>query len=287
MLVGLLVHNALENLYKKGEPVIDDNLIQEFEVYQETLLLAQQIVLRYQQVYPLHEFESRSVEKALEFPLGESTSWKGISKVDFVFELATPRRVQLNDLDSTELPAGVYGLEHKTRSGKSATWQESWDTRVQADFEILAIQEAFGRCDGILVNTIEYKEPYQPVKTCGSCKERSEVRYWVPVEKSLYQCPLCGEKSEYKPRKHKEPDPFPVYRFLVTRSPEQLERALSRIRSIATEMGLSKYTGNPWMRLPSCTDKFTGKICEYKQLHINNNPTGLVQLENPYEYIYK
>lgn len=285
MIVGLLVHNALENLYKTGEPTIDTTLIQEFEVFQETVLLAQELVLRYQKVYPLHEFASRSVEKALEFELGGGNSWKGISKVDFVFELATPTRVQLNDADSTELPAGIYGLEHKTRSGRSATWQESWDTRVQADFEMLAIQANFGRCDGILVNTIEYKAPYEPVKTCKPCGQKSEVRYWIAVEKGAYKCPLCGEVSNFTPRKQtKDNEPPPTYRFLVTRTPEQLEEAKLRIRTITSFMHPSL---RPWMRLPSCVDKFTGKICPYKQLHINNNNTGLVQLEDPYEYIYR
>lgn len=292
MLVGLLFHNALENFYKTGEPTIDNKLIEEFAATQETTLLVQSLVLQYQRTYPLHEFPVRSIEKGLEFPLrfltpGREHPWKGVSKVDMVFELANPQRVQLNESDSTELPAGIYGLEHKTRSRASSTWQESWETSIQAAFEMLAIQHNFGRCDGILVNTIEYKLPYQPVRTCKLCGEKSELRYWHAVQTGAYKCPLCQKVSEFTPRK-REPDPPPnIYRFLVTRQPGDLTLSEMCIAEIASEMAKSVKQSETWMRFPSCVDARTGSVCAYKQWHINDNDTGLVQLENPYEYIYR
>ena len=118
LVLGSLFHEGLHTHLEIGKPEIPVATIEKLRAFKPTVTLAQKLLYAYLKAYPPQEFNLVSCERALEFPLVNFPTWKGISKIDAVFKLEEPTPIKMWDREHT-LPAGVYGLEHKTRQKRN------------------------------------------------------------------------------------------------------------------------------------------------------------------------
>lgn len=288
LVLGSLFHAALEAYLTTGIVEIPQSEIQALEATKDTVELASLLISSYVRTYPPEELSLVSCEEALKFSLDPYTwDWKGVSKVDFVTNFEEDTLLSLGLDESRMLPKGIWGVEHKTRqAGNTAGWLKHWEVRMQADFEILALQENYENVQGIIVNTVEYVKPYEPVKTCKKCKTKSKVKLWSPLEVHVYGCPFCKEPQEYKPKKPSPPKVPVCYRFPVVRSQQALEESKAQIAHTAFKMQVAfADKGFVVPNRRSCVEAPQYRVCNYFNLCYGYNSQDLVKLEDPYHYI--
>lgn len=288
LVLGGLFHEGLYSYLEKKKPEIPVSKIEETKAFKETVTLAQKLLYAYLKSYPPQEFDLVSCEKALDFPI-DVPNWKGISKIDAVFKLSKPTSIKMWDGEQI-LPAGIYGLEHKTRQARNMSgWLAHWDVRMQADFEMLALKSHFENVRGVLVNTVEYIPEYVPIRTCPECHVKTELRHWHVMEDNKFGCPFCEGQIEVKPsNKKKDPPKEPkCYRFYRTRTDERLKKALEKIAKVAQQMQEIMNGKEPDMVESRCVKTPGYYKCEFFDAHVHGNSNKLVTIENPYAYIFE
>lgn len=302
--LGSLVHSGLEQFYKKGQPHIDEKVIEESTPTPDCLGLAQSLIYGYIQNFPGEQWQLNFTEAPLRFPLIEG--WDGLAKLDRYFYVP----------EATGVPSGIPGYEirlnpgwwiheYKTKSSyvNTGDWIRQWTVKKQADFQMLALQneiaEQFKRSDarvvggtwampvnGLLINVIEKPKDYIPKRKCKVCEKSWDFSSWIAVGEG-YSCPMCGNVQRLKAVKIEEhDDTAQCFRVVVERTASQLEASKKEIAAVAIQMrdmqavmSLEEAQSFPPNR-EACLDlsKKYGQECDYFRPH---NYEGLVTIGNP------
>jgi hypothetical protein len=179
------------------------------------------------------------------------------------------------------LRPGWWIQEYKTKSAATnfADFMHEWTTKMQADFQMLALQHMLKnsnaeikQVNGLLVNVIEKPREYVPKRKCQSCAEYWNYSAWQPGEDSLMACPGCGNQQKLKPVASEKFQEASYFRMVVERTPEQLAISKSQIADVAEAMQRMEATGFQTAIAPNkehCFDNSRrwGKECDFYQPH--------------------
>ncbi len=268
--LGSLFHSGLESLRSTGVPTIGDKPIAEFNPTRECYSTAQMLLLGYCKAYPKEDFAQYYLEQPLRFPI--SDEYDGLAKIDSYFHVdeITPLADGLGSEFS--LTPGWWIKEYKTKdaSRNVGNYVESWRANMQAAFQMLALQHKIREpIQGIIVDVAEKPAKYIPKRTCRECKTAYELRDWLPTGTG-YACPTCGNVQDLdtsdKSKVKREPK---YYRINVTKTQEQLERAIEEMKITAETMNEIRVHGRPpIMASKRCIHDWFGP-CEYWRFHAN------------------
>jgi len=283
--LGSLVHNALDNFSKEGKPYVDDATMTENNPTKDTYELALMLVHGYLRKYPKEIWPVERAEQPLRFPLDYDFSGhvnlEGLAKLDGYFYV--PEDTTINhgiDGSTLTLARGWWAKEFKTKAhGRNrAEWVKEWQTKRQADFQILALLELLFKKEepiqGVLVSVLEKPHEYTPRRKCVKCKDQYDLASFIPQAEG-FMCPVCGavqELSPYIPKVPKEPSYF---RITVTRTPEQLVVAKNEIQRVAQAMERMRVEGMDSV-LPNrdaCVNNVHRRECEYHAPHTYGGTT--------------
>lgn len=289
--LGSLVHAGLEDWYRRRVcPEISPEAIAKFDPTPECLGEAKRLLEAYTIYYPNDPYKVLLLEKPLSFDL---FPWcRVVAKVDTAVEVEQGMRVPggLNE-EGLELEPGIYSLEHKTKDAEidRGMYMASWQTNMQADFQMLVMQAKFPErpIRGVIVNVLEKPRPYVPKRTCKNCKIVLEMAAFIATSEG-HCCPMCGVEQKLSvskgPRVERK---YECWRFLVTRTSERLERSLNEIRGTATTMSgmisMGMDTASP-NRSNCCIPRFKKK-CEYFTPHLYNVSTESSDFEDTEDYV--
>lgn len=300
--IGSLVHAGLENWYANNDGTIPQETIEKTTPTPEALGLCRRLVNGYIQTFPREAWELIRCERPLRFSLIEGK--EGLAKIDLYFYVPEMMRVEsgLAGYEITLKP-GWWIQEYKTKSAATSTadFMQEWTTKMQADFQMLALSEYLENgfkemplhfppptnVNGLLVNVIEKPREYVPRRKCKQCGDYWNYSAWMPsVERAgHFLCPSCGNVQPLKPvesEKFQEPSYF---RMVVERTPEQLVRSKQQISEIARDMRMMElsetssehrelYGAGPFELLQPnkehCFDNSRrwGKECEFYKPHV-------------------
>ena len=291
--LGSLVHNALDNFAKTGKPFIDETTIRENNPTPDTMVLAEVLVVGYLRKYPKEYWPVERAEQPLQFPLGLRDA-TGLAKLDGYFYVPEDTTIESGvDGYTLTLSRGWWGKEYKTKAhGRNrAEWIKEWQTKRQADFQILALQEHLNNgifnvhdeeqrfvdksVQGILICVLEKPHEYIPQRRCAKCKGMYDLQLYTPVEHG-FRCPACEtvqELSPYVPKVPKVPDYF---RVAAIRTPEQLEIALEEITEVAVRMERMREKGME-VETPNrdaCVNNVYRRQCPYMEPHTYGGTTA-------------
>lgn len=230
----------------------------------------------------------------------------GLAKIDSYFYVP----------EATEIETGIPGVlctlspgwwihEYKTKSPyiPMGIYMQGWEMGMQASYQTLALQHhlrsrpevikheeptPFDSVQGILINVLEKPRRHVPQRTCKACKEKYEFYTWVPTGEGTYSCPVCGGRQVLTPLKEAQPQiPPAYYRFIVTRTPQELERDRRDIIAVGQRMLAMEAGGlysEPWKH-SSCVNTQWRRACEYFGPHHNFIPTKeLSEFHEPADY---
>ena len=312
MTLGSLVHAGLENWHGEGTPEIPQKVVEEQNPTPEALGIAQQMVLGYVRRYPTEPWTPTALEKPL---VRNCRGFDVLAKVDGYFVVDEAMQVEDGNGGILFLNPGVYGLETKTRDATQdrARYMQRWQVNMQADFQLLALREVVDdmnidssyegahwvpeprQLQGIIINVIDKPRPYVPKRTCKGCKQVSYFNQWIVSPDGRYACPVCKYEQVLQPLKPVPPKEFDYWRMMVTRTPEQLERALGEIQQVAFEMDrMEKFQhlppqGEGCVVPPTkemCVHPITGKVCQYFRPHLLGYTTvGHPDFEDARDYV--
>ena len=249
--VGSLVHAGLENWYGHQDSTIPNQVVGKINPTPEALRLCQGLVQGYIQNYPREFWDVIRTEQPIRFSLIDGKA--GLAKIDMYFYLPERTRVE-SGVPGYEitLNAGWWIYEYKTKSQatKFAEYMRSWQTNMQADFQMLALQEEINRktartfvdldwckanpVNGLLINIIEKPNTYIPKRKCQECNEYWNFSAWTPKGEK-FACPM-GHVKALKPLEVQGPIEGNYFRLMVERTPEQLAYSQNVISSVAKEM---------------------------------------------------
>ncbi len=267
--LGSLFHSGLESLRRTGVPTIGEGPIAEFSPTRECYSTAQTLLLGYCKAYPSEDFTQYYLEEPVRFPVSDEMD--GLAKIDSYFEVTELTEMASGLGDTFTLEPGWWIKEYKTKdaSRNVGNYVESWRANMQAAFQMLALQNKL--CipiQGILVDVAEKPPKYIPKRTCKSCKVAQELRDWLPTGTG-YACPLCGNVQDLDTSdKSKTPKVPKYYRINVTKTQEQLERAVGEIAITADRMMDIRAGCTPVMASKRCIHDWFGP-CEYWSAHAN------------------
>ena len=236
--VGSLVHAGLENWYGHKDFTIPNDSITETNPTPEALRLCKKLVYGYVQAFPSDPWNMYHVEKPIRFPLIEGRD--GLAKLDCYYHVEKPMRLA-SGVDGYDLSIspGWWIQEYKTKGQQTsfADFMKSWQTNMQADFQMLALSngEAREHVKGLIINVIEKPRDYIPKRKCGRCEEYYAFSAWIPSGEK-YVCPMCGNEQKLKPLEQMKDQEARYFRLLVERSPFQLTKSLVQIKQVAREM---------------------------------------------------
>lgn len=299
--LGSLVHNGLDNFAKTGKPTIDEATVLENSPTPETYQLAILLVQGYLKRYPAEQWPVERAEQPLRFPLWnpdysvpKENVLEGLAKLDGYFYVPEDTTIESGLEGYTlTLTRGWWAKEYKTKAASRdrAEWIKEWQTKRQADFQMLALQEYLRTAvtkegdplqqemninvQGVLVCVLEKPHEYIPKRKCAGCKNSYELMAFIPKAEG-FMCPVCGvvqKLNPYVPKVPKEPDYF---RITVTRSAEQLEIAKREILHVAEEMEMMR-SGGMSTALPNrdaCVNNVHHRECEYHAPHTYGGSTG-------------
>ena len=236
--VGSLVHDGLEGWYKNGTTDITEEVITKINPTPEALRLCKGLVFGYVQTYPREAWDLIRCEQPVRFALIPGRD--GLAKIDLYFYIDNELRVESGVPGyQITLKPGWWIQEYKTKSSSTsfAEWMMHWTTNMQADFQMLALQEKFGsQVNGLLVNVIEKPNIYIPKRKCKECDQYWNYGAWQPGESGLFVCPN-GHSQKLKPIDMQKEQPQGSYfRMVVERTPEQLANSHYWIYQTAQQM---------------------------------------------------
>lgn len=295
--LGSLVHNGLDNFAKQGKPFVDETTLAEVNPTDECYAMAMLLIHGYIDRYPAELWSVELAEQPLKFPLWnpdygipKEKVIKGLAKLDGYFYVPKDTTIESGVGPEIVLSRGWWGKEYKTKAHgrKRSEWIKEWQTKRQADFQILALKHMirtmraedglkgdFEPVQGILVCVLEKPHEHVPKRKCAGCKEIWEMSVFIPQAEG-FMCPMCGcvqELSPYMPKVPKVPDYF---RITVTRDPRQLEVAKQEILCTATTMEMMRLTGMSSV-LPNrdaCVNNVHRRECEYHGPHTYGGTTA-------------
>ena len=297
--LGSLVHNALDNFAKTGKPFVDEATIRDNNPTPDTMAMAEMLVVGYLRKYPKEYWPVERAEQPLRFPLWDPDY--SISKEDVIEGLAKLDRYFYVPEDTTiesgvegytlTLSQGWWGKEYKTKAhGRDRSgWIKEWQTKRQADFQILALQHMlnqanFGleeeehlanrRVQGILICVLEKPHEYVPQRRCAKCKGMYDLQLYTPVEHG-FRCPACGTVQELSPYVPKVPKIPEYFRFAAVRDAKQLEVARREITGVAVRMERMRQQGMA-VEEPNrdaCVNNVYRRQCAYMEPHTYGGST--------------
>ena len=265
--LGSLVHNALDNFAKTGKPFVDEETIKENNPTPETMQMCEMLVMGYLRKYPAEQWPVELAEQPLVFPLSDTnpgvynghgtndnTDIQGLAKLDGYFYVPEDTTIESGIEGSTiTLSRGWWGKEFKTKAHgrRRSDWVKEWQTKRQADFQILALQHHLQQqpwewfqeravsnaatVQGILVCVLEKPHEYKPMRKCEKCKGSYELYLYTPMEHG-FRCPACDTVQSLSPYIPKVPKIPEYFRISIVRSPEQLVVAKQEITEVAIRM---------------------------------------------------
>ena len=286
--LGSLVHNGLDNFARAGVPEIDEVTTREMNPTPDTLKLAHTMLLGYMRRYPAELWPVERSEQPLLFPIDNDFEGRGglqgLAKLDGYFYVPQDTTIESGIPGYTlTLSRGWWAKEYKTKAfgRRRADWIKEWQSKRQADFQMLALQHMIEehprhRIDditvqGVLVRVLEKPHEYTPMRKCKACGESSELMSFVALAEG-YACPLCGRAqavTPYAPKVPKTPDYFSL---LVTRQPERLAIAKQEILNVAIAM--QRAYDDPSSMIPNrdaCVNNIHHRECEYFGPHTYGN----------------
>lgn len=249
--VGSLVHAGLENWYGHQDSTISDKVVGKINPTPEALRLCQGLVQGYIQNYPREFWDVIRTEQPIRFSLIDGKA--GLAKIDMYFYLPERTRVE-SGVPGYEitLNAGWWIYEYKTKSQatKFAEYMRSWQTNMQADFQMLALKDRLSKIgwldkyphlvkepqvvNGLLINIIEKPNTYIAKRKCPECDMYYVFSAWTPKGEK-FACPM-GHVKALKPLEMQAPIVGNYYRLMVERTQEQLAYSKNIISSVAKEM---------------------------------------------------
>jgi DNA-directed RNA polymerase subunit RPC12/RpoP len=297
--LGSLVHNGLDNFVRIGQPVIDNETVEEVTPTPETMELATMLVNGYVQKYPAERWPVEKTEEPMVWPLVDlcvslcepvqnirientqricndcdrpTETIYGLAKFDGYFYVPEDTTIESGLPGHTlTLQRGWWTREYKTKAAgrDRARWMQDWRTKMQADFQMLALRERVGEApQGVLICVLEKPREYTPKRKCQGCGEQWELASFLPTGEG-HACPMCGHKqklSPYVPRVPKVPE---FYRITAQRTARELEESERQIRQVALQMEEMRRTGLAGMPpdKTNCADNKYNKICEFYNPH--------------------
>lgn len=311
--LGSLVHNGLDNFSKTGRPYIDDATLAEVTPTLECKQLAELMVAGYLRKYPSERWEVEHTEQAVEFNIGMGFPgvtpgcWTGVAKLDGYFYVPEDTTIESGLPDQRlTLGRGWWSREYKTKSHgiPRGTWIKEWAAKRQADFQLLALQNLLNtgvNTDGVplreemnivprgvLVSVLEKPRDYTPMRKCKGCGGSYELASFL-VGADGHHCPMCNHTQVLKPYTPTVPAAPEYFRMIVTRTPEQLERARREIAAVAEAM--DEYRSGVLEDLTptrdNCISNRWHRECEFAEQHIAGVDVAeprFVKID-PYKYI--
>ena len=265
--LGSLVHEGLDAFRTTGTPTIANASIIKYRPSPECLSEATLLLNGYIATYPTELFTRYYCEEPLRFPL--HTQMDGLAKIDSYFNIGEPITIPTGLGSSFTLEPGWWIHEYKTKAASKdvGKYIGSWRMNMQAAFQMMALEAMVGeRPKGVLVNVLEKAPEYKPVRTCKSCKERSELRDWIPAADG-YRCPQCDNVQDLDTKDNSKVARVPkYYRIMVQRSMAELERSRIDMVTVAQRMVEIDAGADPLRRTNSCVDQIWGQ-CEYYGPH--------------------
>lgn len=247
--IGSLVHSGLENWYAQKDYIIPDIVVRKINPTPEALRLCQRLLYGYVQTFPREQWELIRCEQPCRFNLIAGKD--GLAKIDLYFYIPEPIVVE-SGIPGYEitLKPGWWIQEYKTKSPHTPTadFMHEWTTKMQADFQLLALKEKIRadnfsngediQVNGLLVNVIEKPKEYVPRRKCQGCGDYWNFSAWQPAEGGKMACPACGNQQKLKPVDSEKFDEPRYFRMIVERTPEQLQRSKADIAEIAIRMAM-------------------------------------------------
>lgn len=289
LILGSLVHKGLEAWYKNRN--IDTELAQivpELNPTPECFTEAVTLIFNYISIHPQEFWTPQLFEYPLCYTLFKKCEL--IAKIDGSFSLEEQIKIPGGwQGEGIELESGVYGLEHKTKSADidKGLYVKSWQTNLQAAFQLIALREHFENVRGILINVLEKPRPYIPKCVCKKCKNLLERTTYVATTNG-HICPVCGVEQVLSalkgPRVERK---YECWRFLVTRDEESLNRALWEIKQTVGRM--NDMVWDSMNRVPpnreNCVIPRLNKTCEYFTPHLYNTGTVGREFQDQEDYV--
>lgn len=274
--LGSLVHSGLENYIKHSTLEIPKEVVEEQTPSPETLQLAYLLVQGYINAYPQEDWSLHITEDTLTFPLSNYSDTLGVAKLDAYFYNPSLKIIETGVEGYTvALQPGWWAREYKTKSPYIArpAWIQEWQTKLQASFQCLALQQLIGApVEGVLVSVLEKPKVYIPKRKCVGCGEQFELGAYLPTGEGGHACPMCGHLQQLKPYVPKVPPKPEYFRVVVSRTQEQLDLAKEIITSTAFAMEQLRTGGvNPELigNREQCVVARNGKwgICDFFDGH--------------------
>jgi DNA-directed RNA polymerase subunit RPC12/RpoP len=211
----------------------------------------------------------------------------GLAKFDSFFYVPEDTTIESGlPGESITLARGWWSKEYKTKSSgvNRATWIMEWQTKFQADFQMIALQNRIGEAPkGVMVCVLEKPREYTPKRKCAGCGETWEMASYLSTGDG-HACPACDYRQKLKPYEPKVPRIPEFYRVLVTRSPEELERSEIEIRETALRMeALRQNSGLIMPNRDNCVSNKFHRVCEFFKPHRYNYDAG----DRPAEFEFR
>jgi len=288
--LGSLVHKGLEAWYKNDNIGFEmAGIVPQLNPIQECFTEATILVSNYITTYPTELWTPQLFEHPLRRSLFNECEL--VAKIDGSFSLEEQLRISGGwQGEGIELEPGVYGLEHKTKSADidKGLYVKSWQTNLQAAFQLLALQEHFENVRGILVNVLEKPRPYVPKCVCKRCKNLLERATYVATSTG-HMCPICGAEQKLSTLKGARVErKYECWRFLVTRDQASLAQSLDEIKSTAEDMAVM-IQGEGMLEISpnreNCVTPNRGKTCEYFTPHLYNTDTSGQEFQDTEDYV--
>jgi hypothetical protein len=288
----------LDGFAKEGKPSVNMGVLAELNPTPDTLEMATLLVHGYLRKYPSERWPVERAEQPLRFPIGSivGRGIEGLAKLDGYIYVPEDSQIESGIPNQTlTLTRGWWPKEYKTKAfhRKRSEWMKEWQTKRQADFQILALQhhlESQPRhrgdditVQGILVCVLEKPHEYTPTRKCAGCKESYELMSFIPKPDG-FMCPMCGAVQKLSPYIPKRPKVPEYFRLTITRTPEQLEIAKREISAVANMMAVMRVGGMDAF-LPNrdaCVNNVHRHECEYLGPHTYGGTTadgGYVQID--------
>lgn len=314
--LGSLVHNALDNFAKTGRPFVDEETIRDNNPTPDTMAMCELLVVGYLRKYPAEVWPVERAEQPLKFPLARYGDrifntchccgasdynlepLEGLAKLDGYFYVPKDTTIESGvDGYTLTLSRGWWGKEYKTKAhGRNRSeWVKEWQTKRQADFQILALQHHLNtipvgtvdgayyhgtqiggtaQVQGILVCVLEKPHEYVPTRKCAKCKGQYDLQLYTAMEHG-FRCPACATVQELSPYIPKVPKIPNYFRISVVRTPEQLEVAREEITRIAVRMDRMRSGGmaSEDPQRDACVNNVYRKQCVYFEPHTYGGTT--------------
>jgi hypothetical protein len=289
--LGSLVHNALDNFAKTGKPFVDEAALGENNPTPDTMAMAEVLVVGYLRKYPKEYWPTERAEQPLKFDLNYGDH-EGLAKLDGYFYVPEDTTIE-SGLDgyTLTLSRGWWGKEYKTKAhGRNrAEWIKEWQTKRQADFQILALQEKLKQeqfhtngdfhgettVQGILICVLEKPHEYVPKRKCAKCRGDYDLQLYRPMEHG-FACPACDTVQELSPYIPKVPKIPEYFRVAAVRNEEQLMVAKREITAVAIRMERMRVEGME-VEQPNrdaCVNNVYRRQCAYMEPHTYGGTTA-------------